>query len=237
MSGSVPRHPVVCLNIDITKAVCNCFDPVRRKNFLGGVRDFNSELRDRGIPIITVSYGDINKIYHGEKTSPASEARMKDPMLLIKYGLLELAPRRGDDVVIKANDDVFQVPGLAKMLHQYQTKTVIIIGTNTTVCIPACAYGACDNGFEPWVISDRVADVRVLSGPCGIKKDATPRWHETALRRMLADYAQSKIMRAGKCLDALDAAKDAAHEPYPSTPVGRNLSSFKGVLSSVGPSR
>jgi maleamate amidohydrolase len=74
------------------------------------------------------------------------------------WGELTLAPRPGEEVVVKQYASAFFGTSLAQTLHAAGVDTVVLAGVSTSGCVRATAMDALNSGFRPQVVRGACAD-------------------------------------------------------------------------------
>jgi len=69
----------------------------------------------------------------------------------------ELAPERGDPIIVKYGYDAFHQTNLADTLRAHGRDTLVIVGTVTQVCVESTARGAFHHQIRPVVVRDAVS--------------------------------------------------------------------------------
>ncbi|MBG6225926.1 maleamate amidohydrolase [Arthrobacter sp. CAN_A2] len=70
----------------------------------------------------------------------------------------EVAPREGEEVIVKQSASAFFGTELAVLLREAGVDTVIIVGVSTSGCVRATAVDAIQHDFVPIVVRDAVGD-------------------------------------------------------------------------------
>lgn len=117
-----------------------------------GIQRLLAAARSRGVPVIYAcdahSPEDPELRVWGEHAMAGTEGSEVIP---------ELRPVKGDVVMTKHTYDVFQAPGLKKLLRRKGAEELILTGVVTEICIQHSAAGAFFNGYRVIVPEDCVA--------------------------------------------------------------------------------
>lgn len=132
--------------------------------------------RSDGRPVFHVKH------VSGDNKSPFHESHQSSGFVS------ELQPKRGENVISKERSSAFAGTGLADLLEEKKSDTVVVAGFTARDCIDATARQAGDLGFRTIVVSDSSASFD-FHGPDGELFQAE-RIHKLVMANLHALYAE-----------------------------------------------
>lgn len=112
---------------------------------------------------------------------------------------LAIAPRDGEPVLRKTEDDPFAETGLAARLSSRDVTCLVVCGVLSEFCVSAAARGALDRGFDVVLPHDAHATFEVPPGPgsAGVPAELASRAAEWALGDEIEIVATAAEVRFG----------------------------------------
>lgn len=172
-------HPAV-LAVDLMRAY---FDPdsplcLPVTDFLASARRVLAAARHHGVPVVhtRVVYGPdgVDGGVFVRKVTALRQLIGEGPLSQL---MPEVAPYKGELVIVKQYASAFFGTPLASTLRTLGVDTVVVVGASTSGCVRATAVDAIQHGFIPLVVRDAVGDR--AAGP-----------HEANLFDLQAKYAE-----------------------------------------------
>jgi nicotinamidase-related amidase len=223
------HHPIIHLAIDVQERYTHCLQE-RRQSYVTQLEKFYEDMRAQNVPTIHVGY---DTDHAGQKNvthiARAAAWSMKAPRARTQNGDIldmkfHIPPRDDEDIIIKYRNSAFAKypsaspdPGLADLLNQYGTRTVMMTGNSTRACVHQSARRALLSGFKVVLVYDCMAD----GGPKN--RDGNPAWHKQQLEKLFAKEIKRDAQYSGSSVTFMTAQEARAfvaaqNAPLPAKP-------------------
>ncbi len=142
---------------------------------MGAAKDIQGRFRNQGSPVIHIQH-------HG---NPGGAFDLDDDRGQIDD---RVAPRDGEDVILKALPNAFAGTTLKARLQEIGRRDLIIVGFQTHMCVSATTRAALDLGFRNTLIADAIA-TRDLPGAAGAPDVPAQVIHDATLAALADRFA------------------------------------------------
>ncbi|GAA1094174.1 isochorismatase family protein [Nocardiopsis composta] len=150
---------------------------------IGGIAE---RARGHGVPVLVLHQVDDDP---GGLFAPERQGRGVSPLIGV---------RDGDRLIPKRATDSFYRTGLAEVLHDLGTDTLVVTGAATDYCVDATVRSAASHGFDVDLVADGHAPMSVGDPEAGLTPEQVVAHHNTVLSRAIHPGGKVRLVKAAE---------------------------------------